>query len=468
MLNRSNGSTSMSRSSEPPYYTGNVQLMEARLLELSSSLRALYRSNRDLEDALLEAPNDRDFMEAISENKALMTKQKKELTQVVRSMKNLGANVEVPDDIQVMDIDIANERVTMSPSPSCTAIVSSRHLNKFVARTSWRAGVLLLLMSCFKDTCALVGWRNRFASQRTFPASSQSRNERTIELPLYKGWKSTKTTSHQLPGLFLSATGRENEELDLFDYFDPLLSPHAYPGGISPNSRPKEHQGTAEDTTLPKKIGFTLPITAADEMRQTSASATMKSSNSQQQDLFDYFDPLLSPHAYPQGISPENKPNQLKEDNFGKPVRNMAISSKRVGILIMDHGSKKSASNARLQALADLYQSSMDEQYEYDGIGQRQVLVKAAHMEIASPSIPDGLRALRDAGVDEIICHPFFLSPDGRHVKEDIPEIIDGAIESLNIQIPVITTSPVGSNISLMLNAVHSLVVESSNILDKE
>ena len=88
-------------------------------------------------------------------------------------------------------------------------------------------------------------------------------------------------------------------------------------------------------------------------------------------------------------------------------------------------------------------------------------------MEIATPSIPDGLQSLVDAGVDEIVCHPFFLSPDGRHVQEDIPEIIESAVESLHIQVPVIITAPVGSNIELMLQAVHSLVVQNSELLEE-
>ncbi|KAL3909909.1 MAG: hypothetical protein SGILL_007901, partial [Bacillariaceae sp.] len=130
------------------------------------------------------------------------------------------------------------------------------------------------------------------------------------------------------------------------------------------------------------------------------------------------------------------------------------VEQKTVGILLMDHGSKKEASNARLQTMAQLYQSSMDEKQYNDqaSAAASKVVVKAAHMEIATPSIPDGLQALLDAGVDEIVCHPFFLSPDGRHVKEDIPEIIDGAVKSLDIQVPVITTAPVGSNVDLMLS----------------
>jgi sirohydrochlorin ferrochelatase len=256
-----------------------------------------------------------------------------------------------------------------------------------------------------------------------------------------------------------------DEGTDLFDYFDPLLSPHAYPDGISPGNRPKQHQRTSSEKSLSKKMGFTLPI-KLDNETPTQAKSTSENAKKDQADLFDYFDPLLSPHSYPKGISSDHKPEEWKGSQQRNVTGIVDSTIKRVGILLMDHGSQKIASNARLHALADLYQSSMDERYDENEHGQRRVIVKAVHMEIASPSIPDGLRVLRDAGVHEIICHPFFLSPDGRHVKDDIPEIINTAIESLNIQIPVITTEPVGSNISLMLSAVHNLVVQNSKILE--
>lgn len=62
--------------------------------------------------------------------------------------------------------------------------------------------------------------------------------------------------------------------------------------------------------------------------------------------------------------------------------------------------------------------------------------------------------------VDEIICHPFFLSPDGRHVSEDIPEIINGAIESLNIEVPIVTTKPTGADMNIMVQVVQSICDE--------
>ena len=137
----------------------------------------------------------------------------------------------------------------------------------------------------------------------------------------------------------------------------------------------------------------------------------------------------------------------------------------------MDHGSRKEKSNARLQAMAELYQLTLGTDEDDEVENTPTIMVRAAHMEIATPSIPDGLKDLKDQGVDEIICHPFFLSANGRHVKEDIPEIIGNAIEDLwgessgATPIPIVTTAPVGSNTQLMLGAIHSLVRENSQYL---
>ena len=101
-----NPSSSNRRDDTDAYsYEGNIQLLEARFLELTSSIRALYKSNQELQDALDDCPNDPDFIQAINENIGIIKKQQKELVKVVQGMRNLGANVDVPDDIQVMDVD---------------------------------------------------------------------------------------------------------------------------------------------------------------------------------------------------------------------------------------------------------------------------------------------------------------------------------------------------------------------------
>ena len=297
-------------------------------------------------------------------------------------------------------------------------------------------------------------------------------------------------------------TAKKKDGPDLFEFFDPLLSPHAYPEGVSPEKKPiaqnndeiqmqqqqqfrKDIEQSQQETK--KMFGIQLP-SPPDITTSTSASEKKTSADEQKDDLFDYFDPLMSPHAYPDGIKPSTMstattPSPLKvvgnEDSSSSNSSSSNSSSnnrrKKIGVLLMDHGSKKEKSNARLQAMANLYQltsNGVDDDDDDDSEStEPTIIVLAAHMEIGTPSIHDGLTALKYMGVDEIICHPFFLSADGRHVKEDIPRIIDEAIEDLwgensgSAPIPIVTTAPVGSNTQLMLGAIHSLVRENSQYL---
>lgn len=88
---------------------GNLQLMEARLTELYSSLRALYRSNADLQEALADDPTDRDFLIAIEENWEVMRNQRALAIELVSEMKQKGANIDLPEDICEMDIPAHNK-----------------------------------------------------------------------------------------------------------------------------------------------------------------------------------------------------------------------------------------------------------------------------------------------------------------------------------------------------------------------
>ena len=83
---------------------GNIQLMEARLTELYSSLRKLYSSNQELTEALSASPSDTDFSEALEENWSAMRKQRELALELVREMKNQGTNVDMPEDICDMKI----------------------------------------------------------------------------------------------------------------------------------------------------------------------------------------------------------------------------------------------------------------------------------------------------------------------------------------------------------------------------
>lgn len=223
-------------------------------------------------------------------------------------------------------------------------------------------------------------------------------------------------------------------EDDLFEYFDPLLSPHAYPNGIGKAPDQKPIAPTDEDRYDP------LQLSIFGQGRSSPAT------NPPDIDTDSVFDPTISPHEYAKGT-----PDTIIGD---EPVEAPSLT---VGILLMDHGSRSAASNQRLHDLARLYEQS---------VGSSRVIVRAAHMEIASPSIEEGLEALLSQGVDEIVCHPYFLSP-GRHVGEDIPRLVAAAVDKLEIDIPVVTTAPVGSSTDVMIRAIDSLVSETSSIFDQ-
>jgi len=83
---------------------GNVQLMEARLVELYSSLRALYRSNQELAEALAADPEDSDFAQAVEENWSTMRKQRELAVELVRDLKARGTDIDMPEDICDMNV----------------------------------------------------------------------------------------------------------------------------------------------------------------------------------------------------------------------------------------------------------------------------------------------------------------------------------------------------------------------------
>lgn len=54
------------------------------------------------------------------------------------------------------------------------------------------------------------------------------------------------------------------------------------------------------------------------------------------------------------------------------------------------------------------------------------IIVRAAHMELAEPDIPTGFASCVEAGATEVIAFPYMLSP-GRHATSDIPLLVSEA-----------------------------------------
>jgi sirohydrochlorin ferrochelatase len=85
-------------------------------------------------------------------------------------------------------------------------------------------------------------------------------------------------------------------------------------------------------------------------------------------------------------------------------------------LLLVAHGSRREASNEEVRQLA--VQLGVH-------AGDRYQSVNCAFLELAEPSIPDGIEACIQAGAEEVIVLPYFLSA-GRHVSEDIPREVAG------------------------------------------
>jgi len=61
----------------------------------------------------------------------------------------------------------------------------------------------------------------------------------------------------------------------------------------------------------------------------------------------------------------------------------------------------------------------------------------------------------------KIVCHPYFLSPESKHASKDIPKLISTAQDKLSIDIPILTTDPVGSQVDVMIAAIGNAVQKS-------
>jgi sirohydrochlorin ferrochelatase len=95
------------------------------------------------------------------------------------------------------------------------------------------------------------------------------------------------------------------------------------------------------------------------------------------------------------------------------PVYTRGILMKTM--LVVAHGSRRAESNDEVRELARLLGSQ---------VGASFGSVSCAFLELAEPSIPDGLRAAIAAGARDVVVMPYFLSA-GRHVVTDIPGEVD-------------------------------------------
>ena len=97
-----------------------------------------------------------------------------------------------------------------------------------------------------------------------------------------------------------------------------------------------------------------------------------------------------------------------------------AVATRKNGIVIVDHGSRRGESNAMLEEVARLFGERFREMYE---------IVEPAHMELAEPSIATAYAKCVARGATRVIVCPFFLGP-GKHWTGDIPRLANDASKS--------------------------------------
>ena len=83
-------------------------------------------------------------------------------------------------------------------------------------------------------------------------------------------------------------------------------------------------------------------------------------------------------------------------------------------LVLIAHGSRRQASNQEVTNLALGLKKSAGKQYQ---------IVEAGFLEIARPSIPEAIESCIESGATSVIVVPYFLAA-GRHVAEDIPQIV--------------------------------------------
>ena len=89
----------------------------------------------------------------------------------------------------------------------------------------------------------------------------------------------------------------------------------------------------------------------------------------------------------------------------------LPFDPKTTGLIIVDHGSRRSESNELLEAVVVAYRT-------HSG----WPIVEPGHMELAEPSIATAFTRCVEQGAKLVVVFPYFLGP-GRHWSEDIPRL---------------------------------------------
>ena len=122
----------------------------------------------------------------------------------------------------------------------------------------------------------------------------------------------------------------------------------------------------------------------------------------------------------------------------------LGVGLGEVGVIIVDHGSRRDESNQLLLEVVETFRSHSD-----------WSIVEPAHMELAEPSIATAFGRCVDQGAKLIVVFPYFLSP-GRHWSKDIPALSASAAKAYP-DIKHLVTAPLGLH-ALMMQVINERI----------
>lgn len=134
----------------------------------------------------------------------------------------------------------------------------------------------------------------------------------------------------------------------------------------------------------------------------------------------------------------------MNEAVFLQACAELGVDRDALGIMIVDHGSRREESNLALLDVVASFKSATSYR-----------LVEPAHMELAEPSIATAFETLVSHGARLVVVHPYFLLP-GRHWNQDVPALAREA--SLKAGVPHLVTAPLGIH-PLMPTIIHDRIV---------
>lgn len=123
-----------------------------------------------------------------------------------------------------------------------------------------------------------------------------------------------------------------------------------------------------------------------------------------------------------------------------------------LGVILVDHGSKKAEANEQLDEVAKAFRQSTGAE-----------IVETAHMELAAPTVAQAFASCIRQGAKRIVVHPYFLAP-GRHSTVDIPRMAAEAARP-HPEIPFCVSEPLGLD-ELLSGVILRRVQEALHTLE--